>query len=177
MLKKFIKFVWFNKKNLKMEIPEISVRFMEEAKKEADKGVMLGDGGPFGAVVVKDGEIIARAHNEVIKTQDPTAHAEVTAIRRASKALNRFNLEDCELYTSSEPCPMCFAAVHWAKMTKMYYGCSVRDAAEYGFDDRYIYEVIAGTAKSHQVQTFQVGREICLEPFKQWNLSDRKVSY
>ena len=91
---------------------------------EALKGVRENHGGPFGAVIVKNGEIISKAHNEVIKNNDPTDHAEMMAIREASKKLERFDLSDCELYTSCEPCPMCFAAIHWAKIKKVYYGCT-----------------------------------------------------
>ena len=95
--------------------------FMRIALKEAEKGMEKGEGGPFGAVIVKDGEIISKAHNEVLKTNDPTAHAEMVAIRRASKKLGRFNLSDCDIYSTCEPCPMCFSAIHWAKIKKLYF--------------------------------------------------------
>jgi guanine deaminase len=103
---------------------------MEEAFKEAQKGMEVGDGGPFGAVVVRSGEIIASAHNEVLKTNDPTAHAEITAIRRASEALGTYDLSDCILYTSCYPCPMCMGAIFWARIPTVYYASSMDDAAE-----------------------------------------------
>ena len=96
--------------------------------------------------------IISSAHNEVVKTNDPTAHAEVTALRKASSILGRFDLSDCEIYSSCEPCPMCFAAIHWAKIKKLYYGSTRQDAANIDFDDQYIYDVIKGTAKELHVE-------------------------
>lgn len=100
-------------------------KFMDFANQEAIRGFMQDAGGPFGAVIVREGKIVASAHNEVLKTNDPTAHAEVNAIRKAAAILNKFDLSDCELYTSCEPCPMCLAAIYWARITKVYYGCSV----------------------------------------------------
>src|SRR5512136_691190 len=111
-------------------------KFMRMAIREAEKGMRRNEGGPFGAVIVKDGKVVARAHNRVIKTNDPTAHAEVVAIRKATAKLKRFDLSDCEIYASCEPCPMCFAAIHWAKMRTLYFGCSRKDAAAIGFDDK-----------------------------------------
>jgi len=151
--------------------------FMSAAVEEAEYGVKHNHGGPFGAVIVKDGKIIARSHNMVIITNDPTAHAEINVIREASKKLNRFDLSDCELYTSCEPCPMCFSAVHWAKMKKMYFGCTRSDAAKIGFDDEFIYDVIKGTADKEQVKTFQVERAACLKVFSLWEEKSDKVSY
>jgi len=150
---------------------------MEAAAEEAMKGMKSDDGGPFGAVIVKDGKIIAAAHNEVIKTNDPTAHAEITAIRKASQILGRFDLSDCVIYSSCEPCPMCFAAIHWAKFTRLYYGCSRYDAADIGFDDNFIYEVIRGNTEKEQVKTEQIEREICLKSFKEWKKRDDRVQY
>ena len=107
--------------------------FMKIAIEEALQGMKNNDGGPFGAVIVRNGEIISMAHNEVVKTNDPTAHAEVTALRKASSLLGRFDLSDCEIYSSCEPCPMCFAAIHWAKIKKLYYGSTRHDAANIDF--------------------------------------------
>ncbi|MDQ2085154.1 nucleoside deaminase [Herbivorax sp. ANBcel31] len=152
-------------------------KFMKEAVDEAVAGVNENHGGPFGAVIVKDGEIISRAHNEVIKNNDPTDHAEMIAIREASKKLGRFDLSDCELYTSCEPCPMCFAAMHWAKIQKVYYGCTREDAASIGFDDNYIYDVIKGVAKEKQVNLKQIGRELGMKAFKLWEGKSDKVKY
>jgi guanine deaminase len=151
--------------------------FMKIAIDEAFSGMGSNDGGPFGAVIVRNGEIISSAHNEVIKTNDPTAHAEVTAIRRASKLLGRFDLSDCEIYSSCEPCPMCFAAIHWAKLKKLYYGSTRQDAANIDFDDQYIYDVINGTATELQVEVVQVDRDESLEPFKQWQCKMDRVQY
>jgi guanine deaminase len=152
-------------------------KFMKEAVEEALKGVRENHGGPFGAVIVKNGEIISKAHNEVIKNNDPTDHAEMMAIREASKKLERFDLSDCELYTSCEPCPMCFAAIHWAKIKKVYYGCTRKDAASIGFDDNYIYDVIKGVAKEKKVVLEQMGRDLGLKAFKQWKIKEDKVQY
>lgn len=151
--------------------------FMQIAIDEALSGMKNNDGGPFGAVIVKDGVIISCAHNEVVKTNDPTAHAEVTALRKASSILGRFDLSDCEIYSSCEPCPMCFAAIHWAKIKKLYYGSTRQDAANIDFDDQYIYDVINGTAKELQVEVVQVDRQESLEPFEKWQLKMDRVKY
>jgi len=151
--------------------------FMKIAVEEALEGMRVNDGGPFGAVIVRNGEIISRAHNEVIKTNDPTAHAEVTALRRASSLLGRFDLSDCEIYSSCEPCPMCFAAIHWAKIKKLYYGSTRQDAASIDFDDQYIYDVINGTATELQVEVLQIDSEESLAPFKEWQSKMDRVQY
>jgi len=152
--------------------------FMNEAVKEAFKGLEAAEGGPFGAVIVKDGEIIARGHNTVVATHDPTAHAEVNALRQASKKLGRFDLSDCEIYSSTEPCPMCFAAIHWAKMKKLYFGATRQDAANIGFDDKFIYDIILGTATKQQVELIpDTDRENCLKPMKQWEETEEKTEY
>jgi guanine deaminase len=151
--------------------------FMKIAVSEALNGLNCNEGGPFGAVIVRNGEIISSAHNEVVKTNDPTAHAEVTAIRKASSLLGRFDLSDCEIYSSCEPCPMCFAAIHWAKIKKLYYGSTRSDAANIDFDDQYIYDVINGTATELQVEVVQIDRDDSLEPFKQWKLKMDRVQY
>ncbi len=152
-------------------------KFMKKAVEEAFKGMRKNEGGPFGAVIVKDGKVIAKGHNMVLKTNDPTAHAEILAIRKASKKLKRFDLSDCEIYSSCEPCPMCFSAIHWAKIKKLYYGCTKEDAAGIGFDDKFIYDVIKGTVKKVQVEMLQVDREECLKPFKEWASKTNKVNY
>ncbi|MFO7867006.1 MAG: nucleoside deaminase [Candidatus Aminicenantes bacterium] len=152
-------------------------KFMNEATKEAYKGIRKNEGGPFGAVVVQKGAIIAKAHNQVIKTNDPTAHAEILAIRKASHKLIRLDLSDCEIYSVSEPCPMCFAAIYWAKIKKIYFGCSRKDAADIGFDDEYIYNVIKGKTVNPRVQTFQLGRNKCLALFDKWDKKTNKILY
>jgi guanine deaminase len=151
--------------------------FMAAAISEAVRGVEQGEGGPFGAVIVKDGQILAAAHNQVIATNDPTAHAEVQAIRKAAFLLGRFDLSDCELYASCEPCPMCLGAIHWAKLRKVVYAATRHDAAAAGFDDSYIYDVIQGTAKELQVG---LERRACRDnarPFAAWDRKADKVSY
>ena len=150
-------------------------KFMSVAIEEAHNGVIENHGGPFGAVIVKGSKIIASGHNEVLKTNDPTAHAEIVAIRQASKLLGRFDLSDCEIYSSCEPCPMCFAAIHWAKIKKLFYGCTQKDAAEIGFDDEFIYNVIKGKSVPEKVKVEMINRTECLEVFKIWeNKTDRK---
>lgn len=152
-------------------------KFMQAAIEEAFVGMRKGEGGPFGAVIVKDGKIIARAHNEVLSTFDPTMHAEVNVIRKATKLLGRFDLSDCEIYSSCEPCPMCFAAIHWAKMKKLYFGASRFDAADIDFDDQYIYDVINKTAKVEQVEIEVIDVEEALAPFKEWSKMVQKTQY
>ena len=152
-------------------------KFMKIAIDEAFKGMRADDGGPFGAVIVKDGEIIAVGHNHVVESNDPTAHAEIVAIRKAAKLLGRFDLSDCEIYSSCEPCPMCFSAIHWAKMKSLYYGATRSDAADIGFDDQYIYDVIEGKATKEQVTTENIDHDDCLGPFKEWDAKNNKVEY
>ena len=117
--------------------------FLKRAIQLAEEGMDKGQGGPFGAVIVKDGEIIAEANNKVTASNDPTAHAEVVAIRKACEKLQDFQLENCILYTSCEPCPMCLGAIYWARPKKVYYALTREDAAKIGFDDQFIYDEIA----------------------------------
>ena len=116
-------------------------KYMELAIKEARKGIKDGHGGPFGAVIVKDDVIIAKAHNEVIKNNDPTCHGEMMAIHKACKKLKTFDLSGCEIYTTGEPCPMCLAALLWANIRKIYYGCNIEDTAKIGFRDSKFYDL------------------------------------
>jgi guanine deaminase len=152
-------------------------KYMSLAVKEAFDGMRSGDGGPFGAVIVQNGKVIATAHNEVIKTNDPTMHAEVNVIRKATKLLGRFDLSDCEIYSSCEPCPMCFAAIHWAKMKSLYVGANRYDAAAIGFDDQYIYDVINKKATKQQVEIHSLDCEECQKPFKEWEEKQDKTEY
>ena len=151
--------------------------FMKRAVEEAYIGMRSEAGGPFGAVIVQDGKIIAIGHNEVIETNDPTAHAEIVAIRKATKLLGRFDLSDCEIFSSCEPCPMCFSAIHWAKMKTLYFGANRQDAANIGFDDQYIYDVIEGKATKEQVTVVKIDRDDALGPFNEWELKMNKVEY
>ena len=151
--------------------------FMRAAIAEAEKGLRKQDGGPFGAVIVRDGKIIARAHNEVVKNSDPTCHAEIQAIRKASKRLKRFELSDCEIYSSCEPCPMCLAAVYWARIPRLFFGATRDDAAAIGFDDAKIYAAFAGKLRKGSIAKKQIARKDCLKPFQTWQNSKSKIAY
>lgn len=151
--------------------------YMLEAIRLSVANVEEGKGGPFGAVVVKDGVIIAHGANEVTTSNDPTAHAEVVAIRRACKALNTFQLDGCEIYTSCEPCPMCLGAIYWARPSKLFYANSKEDAAKIQFDDQFIYEEIAKPIAERKLFTQQIMREEALEAFKKWSESTIKKEY
>jgi len=151
-------------------------KFMELALKEAEKGVKKNKGGPFGAVIVKDNKIIAKAYNSVPSSKDATCHAEINAIRKASKKLKRFDLSDCELYITCEPCPMCFAAICWAKIKKIYWSASRKDAADIGFDDKFIYDIFSGKEKS-KVKSLQIDKDSCEDIMKKWNSKKDKISY
>lgn len=135
------------------------------------------EGGPFGAVIVKDGEVIAEGWNKVTSCNDPTAHAEVTAIREACKKLNTFSLEGCEIYTSCEPCPMCLAAIYWARLDKIYYANSREDAAAIGFDDEFLYEEIKVDIQDRKIPMNRTDADEALEVFKEWDSKSDKVEY
>jgi guanine deaminase len=150
--------------------------FMAVAVDEALAGVRSGDGGPFGAVVTRDGEILARAHNRVVADADPTAHAEILAIRAAAAKLGRFDLSDCELHSTCEPCPMCLAAIHWARIRKLHYGATRADAAAAGFDDGKLYGILAGTTPP-DMPIVQADRPACLVAFREWSEKSDKVPY
>ena len=134
-------------------------------------------GGPFGAVVVRQGKIVARGWNRVTSTNDPTAHAEVTAIRDACKKLKTFQLDDCELYTSCEPCPMCLAAIYWARCKKFYYANTRRDAAKIGFDDDLIYREVARPIARRKIPMKQLLRPEALKVFAEWKNKPDKIRY
>ena len=134
-------------------------------------------GGPFGAVVVRNGEVVAVAHNEVIGTNDPTAHAEIVAIRKATKLLGRFDLSDCEIYSTCEPCPMCLFAIHWAGINTLYFGADRHDAASGGFDDEFIYQMMNGTADSPLLRPVIVDQKDCADLFNEWNEKSDRVMY
>lgn len=151
--------------------------FMQEAIRLSFETMRNNTGGPFGAVIVKDGKIIARGFNKVVSTNDPTAHAEVVAIREACKVLNNFQLSGCELYTSCEPCPMCMAAIYWARPDKVYYGNSKTDAAEIGFDDDFIYQEIALPYSERKIPILRIMENEALEAFKEWSNKNDKVRY
>ena len=134
-------------------------------------------GGPFGAVVVRKGKIVGRGWNQVTSTNDPTAHAEVSAIRDACKKLKTFQLDDCELYTSCEPCPMCLSAIYWARFKKVYYGNTRKDAAKIDFDDDLIYREVAQPIAKRIIPMKQLLRPEALEVFKAWKNKTDKIRY
>lgn len=148
---------------------------MQIACDEAILGMMKNDGGPFGAVIMRDDMIIASAHNEVLKSNDPTAHAEINAIRKASHILGKFDLSDCVLYTTCYPCPMCMGAIFWARIPTVYYASSMDDAAEGGFDDRIFYEMIRTPEASLDLRPIDAekGKEV----FKKWQAKEDKRLY
>ena len=153
------------------------LQFMRRAIELAQKGIDANDGGPFGAVVVKDGEIIGEGWNCVTSNNDPTAHAEVSAIRKACQKLGTFQLNDCVIYTSCEPCPMCLGAIYWARPDKVFYGCTREDAAQIGFDDQFIYDEIGKNLDQRQIQITTLGRQEALEVFQNWSKKIDKTAY
>jgi guanine deaminase len=155
----------------------MEIKFMKAAVNAALKGMDNNEGGPFGCVVVKDGEIVGKGNNKVTSTNDPTAHAEVYAIRDACKNLNSFQLEGCEIYTSCEPCPMCLGAIYWARPDKVYYGSNQIDAANIGFDDEFIYKEIPLPYTERSIPFQQLGREVALEAFIKWEEKEDKTEY
>ncbi len=151
--------------------------FMRQAIELSKRNVINGLGGPFGAVIVKDGLIIAKSGNLVTTNNDPTAHAEIATIRLACEKLNTFTLEGCVIYTSCEPCPMCLAAIYWARLDKMYYANTKKDAAEVGFDDAFIYEEIGLSPEIRKLKSQQILHTEGLDAFKMWHISESKKRY
>ena len=149
-------------------------KFMEMAINEAKKGITNLDGGPFGAVIVKDGKVVAKAHNEVVKNNDPTCHGEVNAIRKACKKLKTFDLSCCDIYTTGFPCPMCFGAILWANIEKIYYGCNTLDTEQIGFRDLQFEKTINDKKKN---MCFEVNREECLKLYDEYNKINGKTNY
>ena len=156
---------------------EVHKKFLAEAVKLAQENVSTGHGGPFGAVIVKDGEIIARSANQVLKTQDPTMHAEVSAIRQACAKLNSFDLKDCVIYSSCEPCPMCLGAIYWARPKALYFAADQHTAAKHGFDDKFIYDEIAVPKEKRKIKTVRLVLDTQEEPFKEWTAKEDKTQY
>jgi len=158
-------------------IKTVEIDFMREAISLSINNVVEGKGGPFGAVVVKDGKIIARGANSVTQLNDPTAHAEVIAIRNACKELDTFQLTDCDIYSSCEPCPMCLGAIYWARPNRLFYANTKENAAAIGFDDQFIYEEIARPVEERQLFTKQLLGEEAITAFKKWELNNEKALY
>jgi len=150
---------------------------MKEAVKDAIRGMNNNEGGPFGCIIVRDGEIIGRGNNKVTSTNDPTAHAEITAIREACINLKSFQLEGCDIYTSCEPCPMCLGAIYWARPDHVYYGNTHEDAANIGFDDAFIYKEIPLPYDKRSIPFEQIGHEIAIEAFQLWEEKEDKTEY
>ena len=161
-----------------MNLTNEDKKFLREAIKLAKEGMESNIGGPFGAVVVKNGEIVGRGSNNVSSSNDPTAHAEVTAIRDACKNLKSFQLDDCTLYTSCEPCPMCFGAIYWARPTRVVYAATAEDADTIaGFDDSFIYEELAIAPEKRKIPAINALREEGVKVFEAWKAKEDKILY
>lgn len=156
---------------------EHDLKFIMEAIDVALKGVSENKGGPFGCVIVKEGKIIASGCNEVVSSNDPTAHAEVVAIRNACQSLKTHQLESCTIYTSCEPCPMCLGAIYWARPDRVVYACTRQEAASAGFDDEFIYREILLPTSARHIQMQQCGQEQGMKVFRSWENKPDKVQY
>ena len=151
--------------------------FMQRAIALAVENVKSGAGGPFGAVIVKDDRIIAEGVNQVTQTNDPSAHAEIVAIREACRVLGTFQLTGCELYTSCEPCPMCLGAIYWARPDRVFFGATAEDAAAAGFDDRFIYEELRREPSHRRIPMTPIMREDALAAFRAWRDKADRIDY
>ncbi|MGN0724938.1 MAG: nucleoside deaminase [Treponema sp.] len=148
--------------------------FMKLAVEEAEKGIASNEGGPFGCVIVKNGEVVGKGHNQVVKNNDSTCHGEMMAIRDACRKTGNFDLSGCELYTTGEPCPMCFGAILWANISKVFYGCNIKDTEKIGFRDRRFYE----DSEKIKAELFEEnGREECLELYRKYSQRFEKTNY
>ena len=152
-------------------------KFMREAIRLSMENVQSDNGGPFGTIIVKNGKIIATGVNEVTKSNDPTAHAEMIAIRNACEKLNSFQLDGCDIYCSCEPCPMCLGAIYWARPKSIYFANSKKDAAEINFDDNVIYQEIKLPIHERKLTTTQLLRDEAQSVFLQWKESENKIEY
>jgi len=152
-------------------------QFMQHAINLSVEKMLAGQGGPFGAVIVKDGKVIAEGWNQVSTQHDPTAHAEVVAIRAACQALGDFELKGCVLYSSCEPCPMCLGAAYWARVDSLFYAATKADAAAIGFDDYFIYQEIDKLPKDRKLTTQQLKRDDALVAFQRWQSKEDKITY
>ena len=152
-------------------------KFMNEAIVLSQVGMQKNEGGPFGCVIVKDDEIVGRGWNRVLATNDPTAHAEVVAIRDACERLGNFHLEGCELYTSCEPCPMCLGAIYWAQLKMIYFANTRNDANAIGFNDSFIYDELSSPHEDRNVKMISLGRADALKIFEQWSEKGNKKLY
>lgn len=151
--------------------------FMERAIELAVENVTSGHGGPFGAVIVRDGEIVATGANSVTATNDPTAHAEIVAIRRACAELEVFQLNGCQIYSSCEPCPMCLAAIYWSRCEAIFYGCTAVDAAQAGFDDAFLYEEMKIPTGSRSIPAMNLLPDQAAKSFAAWRMHAGRIDY
>lgn len=151
--------------------------FMQMAIDLALEGVNNNMGGPFGCIIVKDGEVIGKGNNQVTSTNDPTAHAEIVAIRDATKNIQNFQLDGCIIYTTCEPCPMCLGAIYWARPAKIYYGCTRQDAAAFEFDDDFIYQELTLPMAERKIPIYQFNRKEAFKLFKTWKDKEVKTKY
>ena len=156
---------------------KLNRQFMEKAIALSQASVRSGTGGPFGAVIVKEGKIIAQGQNQVTSTKDPTAHAEILAIREACRVLQTFQLQGGELYTSCEPCPMCLGAIYWARLDKVYYANTKADAAQIGFDDQFIYDELQLPLTQRHLPMIQLMQKEAWNAFQDWVEKTNKVEY
>ena len=152
-------------------------QYMKRAIELARDSVAVNAGGPFGAVVVKNGRIIGEGSNQVTSSNDPTAHAEIIAIREACKTIGSFQLDGCEIYTSCEPCPMCLGAIYWARPAKIFFACTREDAAVIGFDDDFIYQELEKANEQRELVLVSMMRDEALEVFKSWAAKPDKIEY
>jgi guanine deaminase len=154
-----------------------AVRFMARAIELSLENVRSGKGGPFGAVIVKGGGILAEGTNVVTSTNDPTAHAEIVAIREACKKIGKFELKNCEIYANCEPCPMCLGAIYWVRPERVYFAATAADAAGIGFDDVLIYEELKKPAEARKIPMAQLMREDALNVFRLWEEKSDRIRY
>lgn len=152
-------------------------QLMRDAIALGREGMRRDGGGPFGALIICAGEIVGRGCNQVTTRLDPTAHAEIVAIRAACQSLGRFDLRGCEIYTSCEPCPMCLAAIYWARLDRVFYACTRHDAAAIGFDDQFIYEELPREIAARSLPMEQIYRDPALELFREWSANPDKIPY
>jgi guanine deaminase len=151
--------------------------FMERAWAEAKNGMQAGDGGPFGAVVVKDGQVVSAGHNQVLANHDSTAHAEIVAIRKAEKIMATHDLSTCSIYTTCYPCPMCLSAILWARIKTVFYGCTMQQAAAIGFDDQVFYDAVCDPENSSMIEMMPCEQDTCLTLFSDWQKMDGREMY
>lgn len=161
----------------KIKPTEEQRKFMQMAVDLARENIENGQGGPFGAVIVKDGKVVGQGANKVTTINDPTAHAEVMAIRNACKALGSFQLDGCDIYSSCEPCPMCLGAIYWARPDNLYFACTREDAANVGFDDSYIYKQLSLPMEKRKIRTSHFMRDESMKVFDIWNGMTDKIEY